>query len=768
MDISEEVRAAHRRELTTFLEDGTYMDDIKAVLNRKDRRLIVNISDLHSYGDLGNRILRNPSDYMQAFNDAATEVASKIDPKYLKSGDQLLVGFNGPFVSRGVTPRDLLSEYIGSMVSVRGIVTKCSLVRPKVVKSVHFCPTTGNFMTREYRDITSNMGLPTGTVYPTRDENGNLLVTEYGLCKYKDHQTLSMQEVPENSAPGQLPRTVDVIVEDDLVDKCKPGDRVAVVGIYKALPGKSKGSVNGVFRTVLIANNVTQLNKEAQSPQYSAEDLTNIKKIAERDDAFDLLGNSLAPSIYGHSWIKKAVILLMLGGVEKNLKNGTHLRGDINMMMVGDPSVAKSQLLRAIMNIAPLAISTTGRGSSGVGLTAAVSSDQETGERRLEAGAMVLADRGVVCIDEFDKMNDQDRVAIHEVMEQQTVTIAKAGIHASLNARCSVVAAANPIYGSYDRSLTPTKNIGLPDSLLSRFDLLFIVLDQMDPDIDRQVSEHVLRMHRYRSASGGEAMLDANSGYGGEDEIDNDSTVFVKYNRMLHGKKTSRGQKRDTLTIKFLKKYIHYAKHRIQPDLTDEASEQIATAYAELRDASSNAKTGGTLPITARTLETIIRLSTAHAKLKLSRKVTKSDVDAALKVLNFAIYHKELTDMEEREQEREMERNGRDVHRSGENDGSRNRTANRDGATIDAMEIDDPPTQSATNISSDRKEAFNSLFGGHMREKRLDSISIEDIEMAVNERADSPYSRAEIIVLLEKLQEDNRVMIADGTVVMIS
>ncbi|XP_075673040.1 DNA replication licensing factor MCM3 homolog 3-like isoform X2 [Castanea sativa] len=344
----------------------------------------------------------------------------------------------------------------------------------------------------------------------------------------------------------------------------------------------------------------------------------------------------------------------MLSGVEKNLKNGTHLRGDINMMMVGDPSVAKSQLLRAIMNIAPLAISTTGRGSSGVGLTAAVTLDQETGERRLEAGAMVLADRGVVCIDEFDKMNDQDRVAIHEVMEQQTVTIAKAGIHASLNARCSVVAAANPIYGTYDCSLTPTKNIGLPDSLLSRFDLLFIVLDQMDPDIDRQISEHVLRMHRYRSAVGGEATLDGSSRYGREDESDADS-VFVKYNRMLHGKKVERGRKRDTLTIKFLKKFIHYAKHRIQPDLTDEASEQIATAYAELRNTSSNAKTGGTLPITARTLETIIRLSTAHAKLKLSRKVSNSDVDAALKVLYFAIYHKELTEMEEREHEREKE-----------------------------------------------------------------------------------------------------------------
>ncbi|KAF7849108.1 hypothetical protein BT93_L1237 [Corymbia citriodora subsp. variegata] len=769
MDVSEEVRAAHKRELLAFLENDVgrmYMDDIKTMINHKRRRLIVDISDLHSFRDLAPRILRNPGEYMQAFSDAVTDLVHRIDGKYLKEGETVLVGFEGPFVSRRVTPRELLSEYIGSMVRAEGIVTKCSLVRPKVVKSVHFCPSTEKFTTREYRDITSNMGLPTGSVYPTRDENGNLLVTEYGLCQYKDHQTLSMQEMPENSAPGQLPRTVDVIVEDDLVDCCKPGDRVAIVGIYKAIPGKSQGSVNGVFRTVLVANNVSLLNKEANAPIYTPEDLKNIKKIAGRDDTFDLLGNSLAPSIYGHSWIKKAVILLMLGGVEKNLNNGTHLRGDINMMMVGDPSVAKSQLLRAIMNIAPLAISTTGRGSSGVGLTAAVTSDQETGERRLEAGAMVLADRGVVCIDEFDKMNDQDRVAIHEVMEQQTVTIAKAGIHASLNARCSVVAAANPIYGTYDRSLTPTKNIGLPDSLLSRFDLLFIVLDQMDPDIDRLISDHVLRMHRFRSTfDGGE--VDGSSRYGREDEADAESSVFVKYNRMLHGRKTGKRQKNDSLSIKFLKKYIHYAKHRIQPELTDEASEQIATAYAELRNASSNAQTGGTLPITARTLETIIRLSTAHAKLKLSRKVTKSDVDAALKVLNFAIYHKELTDMEEREQERELGRKRQADQHAGQTNGDDHGSTINAGGSTDAMEVDDAPAPPSANPSQERIEAFNTIFGQHMRVNRLESISIAELETIINGIATNPYSNTQIMSLLQRLEGENRVMIIGDTVHMV-
>lgn len=805
MDINEEAVLVHKRTFMDFLDQdvgqGVYMDKIRSMITQGRHRLLIDMADLRNFNlDLTRRLIRNPGEYFQPFSDALVEVTRNVDPKYLREGQQIQVGFEGQFGFHKLTPRELLSPFLGSLVSVEGIVTKCSLVRPKVVKSVHYCPTTGEFTSREYRDITSVSGLPTGSVYPTRDDQGNLLVTEFGLCKYKDHQTISMQEVPENSAPGQLPRSVDIILEDDLVDTCKPGDRVTVVGIYKAIPGKSKGNVNGVFRTVIVANNVSQLNKEINTPIFTSDDIKNIKKIANRQDTFGLLADSLAPSIYGHTWIKKAVILQLLGGVEKNLKNGTHLRGDINMMMVGDPSVAKSQLLRAIMNIAPLAISTTGRGSSGVGLTAAVTSDQETGERRLEAGAMVLADRGVVCIDEFDKMSDQDRVSIHEVMEQQTVTIAKAGIHASLNARCSVVAAANPIYGTYDRSLTPTKNIGLPDSLLSRFDLLFIVLDQMDADVDRRISEHVLRMHRYRSSGedGGMVVADENSRHTEEDDPELATTIFVKYNRLLHGERKTRHFKSENLTVKFLKKYIHYAKSRHQPVLTDEASEYIASTYAEMRNAGSEAKSGGgTLPITARSLETIIRLSTAHAKMKLRNQVLKSDVESALKVLNFAIYHTELTEMEERE--REMQRKqqadggpGDDGHDDDNNDDHPNGTGNTQrqrrrkrgsggegnggtqtqstvpDETAEDMDIDGLNAASEMDISTEREDRFNAAFSQYMMVNHLEQISMDRIGNVVNRgNTHDPFTQAEITCLLQRLQTANRLMIMDQVVYLV-
>lgn len=472
--------------------------------------------------------------------------------------------------------------------------------------------------------------------------------------------------MPERAPAGQLPRSVDVILDDDLVDRVKPGDRIQLVGIYRSLGNRNASSGSSTFRTLLLANNVILLSSKAgggiAQVVPTALDIRNINKIAKSKRVFELLSQSLAPSIYGHDYIKKAILLMLLGGQEKNLENGTHLRGDINILMVGDPSTAKSQLLRFVLNTAPLAIATTGRGSSGVGLTAAVTSDKETGERRLEAGAMVLADRGVVCIDEFDKMSDVDRVAIHEVMEQQTVTIAKAGIHTSLNARCSVIAAANPIFGQYDIHKDPHRNIALPDSLLSRFDLLFVVTDDIEDARDRQVSEHVLRMHRYRTPGAEEGLPVREDGgqlLGVGLETDTDANkpteVYEKFNPMLHSGVTitvGRGASRRTevLSIPFVKKYIAYAK-REKPVLTKGAADHIVAVYSALRNDELDSGTRRTSPITARTLETLIRLSTAHAKARLSKRVEQRDANVAEQILRFALF-KEVVETERRKRRR--------------------------------------------------------------------------------------------------------------------
>jgi DNA replication licensing factor MCM3 len=640
------------------------------MLQKNQRRLVVNIDHVREHNaEMAEGLLSNPFDYTVAFNHALKEIVKTVPqarPDQVDADVLYYCAWAGSFGLNACNPRTLSSQHLNSMVSIEGIVTRCSLIRPKIVKSVHYAERTKKWHFKEYRDQTMTKGVTTTSVYPTEDEEGNPLMTEYGLCTYRDHQTISIQEMPERAPAGQLPRGVDVILDDDLVDRVKPGDRVQLVGIYRTLGNRNTNHNSALFKTVLLANNIVLLSSKSGGGVATATitdtDIRNINKIAKKPKLFDLLSQSLAPSIYGHEYIKKAILLMLLGGMEKNLENGTHLRGDINILMVGDPSTAKSQLLRFVLNTAPLAIATTGRGSSGVGLTAAVTSDKETGERRLEAGAMVMADRGVVCIDEFDKMSDIDRVAIHEVMEQQTVTIAKAGIHTSLNARCSVIAAANPIFGQYDTHKDPHKNIALPDSLLSRFDLLFVVTDDIEDTRDRQVSEHVLRMHRYRQPgtedgapvreNAGQAL---NVALNNQAESQRPTEVYEKYDAMLHAgvKGTGRGanKKPEVLSIPFMKKYIQYAKTRIKPVLTQEAADRIADIYVGLRNDDMESNQRKTSPMTVRTLETLIRLATAHAKSRLSNRVEERDAAAAESILRFALF-KEVVEDESRKKRR--------------------------------------------------------------------------------------------------------------------
>ncbi|KAI8837168.1 DNA replication licensing factor MCM3 [Chytriomyces cf. hyalinus JEL632] len=724
---SEDQAFAERVRFYQDMLDGTYgssdyKDRIRKMLQTGSRRLIVNINTLRTHSsDYAKGILKNPIDFIPPFDKALKEIVLGLDSlpelrsKAALTGQKVedlnfYVGFEGSFGDAYLGPRDLNASHLGKVVCLEGIVTKCSLVRPKVARSVHYCEKTALFITRDYRDGTSlGHSIPTGSTYPKEDDDGNPLTTEYGLSTYRDFQTLTIQEMPERAPAGRMPRPIDVVLEDDLVDIAKPGDRVQIVGVYRSM-GKGANPTSALFRTIILANNVRHMGREILQPVLSEVDMTNIRKIGRKKDVFELLSTSLAPSIFGHDMIKKAVLLLLLGGMEKNLENGTHIRGDINMLMIGDPSTAKSQMLRFVLNTAPLAIATTGRGSSGVGLTAAVTQDKETGERTLEAGAMVLADRGVVCIDEFDKMSDIDRVAIHEVMEQQTVTIAKAGIHTSLNARCSVIAAANPAFGQYDNEKSPQQNIPLPDSLLSRFDLLFIVLDNLGDEHNKLISDHIIRMHRYVPPGLEEGAPIPDSSIAGMFSLSTESdalpanqqetSVYTKFNKMLHIgiKQMGKGKNKQAqlISIPFLKKYIHYAKSRIKPVLTDDACQSITELYGKLRmERDGHEAKFRTVPITARTLETLIRLSTAHAKCRLSPIVEKVDTEVARSILEFALYQKmdkktrggnkrqkkngnEEGDEEDEEEESEDEEGGNDAPLgndddayNGANDGTR-------------------------------------------------------------------------------------------------
>jgi DNA replication licensing factor MCM3 len=677
------------------------------MLQKNQRRLVVNIDHVRDHSAaLADGLLNTPFEYTLAFNYALKEIVKTIPqarPDQTDAETMYYCAWAGSFGLHTCNPRTLSSQHLNQMVSIEGIVTRTSLIRPKVVKSVHFNETKNVFHYREYLDQTMTNGATTSSVYPQEDDDGNPLITEYGWCTYRDHQTISIQEMPERAPAGQLPRGVDVVLDDDLVDKVKPGDRVQLVGIYRTLGNRNTNHNSALFKTLILANNVVLLASKSGGGIATATitdtDIRNINKVAKKKNLFELLSRSLAPSIYGHDHIKKAILLMLLGGMEKNLENGTHLRGDINILMVGDPSTAKSQLLRFVLNTAPLAIATTGRGSSGVGLTAAVTSDKETGERRLEAGAMVMADRGVVCIDEFDKMSDIDRVAIHEVMEQQTVTIAKAGIHTSLNARCSVVAAANPIFGQYDTHKDPHKNIALPDSLLSRFDLLFVVTDDIEDTRDRLISEHVLRMHSYRQPGTEEgAPVRENAGAslsvalnGGQVDSQRPTDVYEKYDKMLHAgfkeAASRRGNKDpEILSIPFMKKYIQYAKNRIKPVLTQEASDRIADIYVGLRNDEMESNQRKTSPMTVRTLETLIRLATAHAKSRLSNRVEERDAAAAEAILRFALFKEVLQDSRKKRRKTTREPNAGSgdsdddsSDEDGDNGGDTQRTSARAG-----------------------------------------------------------------------------------------
>ena len=516
------------------------------------------------------------------------------------------------------------------------IIEKGGNISQRLISSIHYCEKTKIFSKVDYESNLLNDNNFINPI-PLEDVEGNSLDFEFGLSDFVDTQRIVLQDLPEKSPVGQLPRSIECILECDLCDQVKAGDRVKIFGTYKviSIPGILKKK-KSLARVSLIVNNiiktsgiVTPLN------DISIKESVLISQLCKCPNIFHILSNSIAPSIYGHDIIKKALLLFLLGGVDKEFtETNTKIRGNINVLLIGDPSTAKSQFLRFVLNCAPLAISANARSSSGVGLTAAVVT--ENNERILQAGAMVLADGGIVCIDELDKMTDVERVHMHEVMEQQSFSVYKAGIAVRLNARCSVLGACNPVYGKYDKNLPIHRNIMIPDTLLSRFDLVFVLTDENDSTLDRDIARHVLGVHKFTNDSSTSHIL--------KEELN--STLFSNKNDLKDEisysdteeiiKKAERGQV-DSLHVplNILKKYIQFAKTKYSPALTDKAREMISQKYVGLRSEFMKVDSQRAhFPITPRTLEALIRLSSAMAKLHMRNEILEEDVEMVFKIFD--------------------------------------------------------------------------------------------------------------------------------------
>ncbi|KAI5172408.1 DNA replication licensing factor MCM3 [Nematocida sp. LUAm3] len=585
----------HRAQIKEFFErskgERRYKNEL--LVSPAPKRILIKMEDIRKYSEeLSENLKNKASVLMTAFEEIASEIAQS----------PVHVGICGVLGGERTTPRDLLSKHLGKLVCVEGIITSASIVRPKIKKSVHYCGKNNIFMYKEYRDARSFSFLPpTSTAIPKYSMEGNRIDLEYGLSCYGAHQSGVIQEMPEMSPAGQMPRGLSLTMEDDLAGGIKPGDRVRVYGTYKCISHIKK--MPDALKSTLIAHFIEPVHAV---PRVS-EVPDKIYKILEEEGVDGIIKN-IAPSIYGHFSVKKALLFLMLGGSPVLTETGGKIRGDINMLMVGDPGIAKSQMLRYVLELFPLAISTTGRGASGVGLTAAVVNNPETGTRQVEAGAMVLADTGIVCIDEFDKMDETERAAIHEAMEQQSVTIAKGGIYVTLNARCSVLAAANPVSGQYRPSLTPRENIRLPESLLTRFDLIFIMEDTME--YDQEIAAHVLKRRM-----GAEAFS-------------------------------------SPVTQKDMLGYIEYAR-KLQPQLTEEASLYISKEYERIREEGEIKRNSLARGVTARLLESLIRLSTASAKSRLSSVIELSDAEIAISLLEPTLWRQTMRKKTVKEEEAE-------------------------------------------------------------------------------------------------------------------
>lgn len=534
-----------------------------------ERSVVVNYLQLEMFDpDLADLLIEKPEEVIQA----AQKAIKNIDTA--RKNADLQVRFEN--LSNVIPLRDLKSKYIGKFVAVDGIIRKANEIRPRIVNAMFECRSC---MRLHEVPQKSNMISEPALCQECGGRSFRLMQDE---SEFIDTQTTKLQEPLENLSGGEQPRQINVVLEDDLVDTITPGDIIRITGTLKTV----RDEQTKLFKNYIYCNYIDALEQEFEELKISEEDEEKIKELAANPDVYNKIINSTAPSIQGYREVKEAIALQLFGGCVKELEDKTRIRGDIHILIVGDPGIGKSQILKYVSKLAPRGIYTSGKGTSGVGLTAAAVKD-DLGGWSLEAGALVLADRGNACVDELDKMRSEDRSAIHEALEQQTISIAKAGIMATLNSRCAMLAAANPKFGRFDRYKSVAEQINLPAPILSRFDLIFVVEDKPDADRDRKLASHILNIHQ---------------------------TAEIPFE----------------IDPELLRKYIAYARKQSSPELTDGAIEVLKEFYVGMRGSAEDEDSP--VPITARQLEALVRLSEANCKIRLGKEVTSDDAKRAIKL----------------------------------------------------------------------------------------------------------------------------------------
>ena len=581
VDASEQIK-----KFQEFLE-SYYYSQIVENLRKDNKFVVVDFADLSKFDlDLANGLLESPEDTIKAAEIAIAQFD-------LENITGFKVRFKNLPESQNIMIRNIRSKHIGRLIYAEGIVRQKSDVRPQVTAAKFECPVCGN--------IINVLQLNGSFKEPTKcgcGRKGKFVMLSKELV---DAQGIVLEEVPESLEGGEQPKRINIFLKDDLVSplsekKTNPGSKVSIIGIIKEVPIILKtGSKSTTFDIIVEANHIEAVEETFYEVKISEEDEQKIIELSQDPELYSKLVNSLAPSIYGYGKVKEALLLQLVGGVRKVRSDKVVSRGDTHILLVGDPGSGKSAMLKRISVIAPKGRYVSGRGISGAGLTAAVVKDEFLKGWSLEAGALVLASNGICCIDEMDKMISEDRAAMHEALEQQTVSISKANIQATLISRTTVLAAANPKFGRFDPFGIIAEQINMPPTLINRFDLIFPIKDLPDEARDEKMASHILKLHQ-------------------------DPDFYEP-----------------EISTEFLRKYIAYAKQKVVPTITNNALQEIKEFYLKMR--TSGSEEGGikAIPISARQLEALVRLTEATARLRLSDKATESDAKRAIGLIEYCL-----------------------------------------------------------------------------------------------------------------------------------